>query len=247
MGDSRGAGEITGLSLLRSFQLRRDRAGVLLPPGAQRLIAFLALQGAMLTRVYVAGTLWIDYSQDAANANLRTALWRLRQLPYPLLETTATRLALASEVKVDLHEAVAIAGRLSAGRVDCRDDEIETLMEAGELLPDWYDDWVVFERERFRQARLHALEELCQALIRERRYGKAIEVGLTAVAGEPLRESAHRAVMRVHLAEGNPTEALRQYQLCRRTLDPLGLAPSREMEVLRHWCETGDARVTAAR
>lgn len=201
----------------------------------------------MLNRLFVAGTLWIDYSQDAANANLRTALWRLRRLPYRLIESSTTHLALASDVRVDLHEVVAIISRLAAGGGVCGDDEIATIMQAGEVLPDWYDDWVVFERERFRQARLHALEALCAALTREGRYGKAIEVGLTAVAGEPLRESAHRAVMRVHLAEGNPSEALRQYQLCRRSLGGLGLEPSREMEELRHWCGTGDAVVTAAR
>ena len=92
------------VKLLRSFELRRDHHHVPLPPGAQRLLAFLALQGCLLKRVYVAGTLWIDYSQESANANLRTALWRVRQLPYPLIDTTTTHLSLAAEVAVDLHE-----------------------------------------------------------------------------------------------------------------------------------------------
>ena len=247
MGHQSQAGNLTVVSLLQSFELRRNRQRVSLPPGAQRLIAFLALQGATLSRVYVAGVLWIDYSQDAANANLRTALWRLRRLPYPLIETNATHLCLASDVAVDLREALAIAGRLSANGSDCGDEEIEKIVQAGELLPDWYDDWIVVERERFRQARLHALEALCSALTREGRFAKAIEVGLTAVAGEPLRESAHRALMRVHLAEGNPSEALRQYQLCRRCLGVLGLEPSAETEGLRQWCGAGDVAVTKAR
>lgn len=112
---------------------------------------------------------------------------------------------------------------------------------AGELLPDWYDDWLVIERERFRQARLHALEALCGALSSKRRYAKAIEVGLVAVASEPLRESAHRAVIRVHIAEGNISEALRQYEVCRDSLSQAGLRPSGAIEALRDDCARGQS------
>ena len=43
----------------------------------------------------------------------------------------------------------------------------------GELLPDWYDDWVLLERERFRQLRLHALDALCDDLTRAGRHWDA--------------------------------------------------------------------------
>jgi len=238
---------VTTVNLLRSFELRRGQERVSLPPGAQRLIAFLALEREQLTRVYVAGTLWIDYSQDAANANLRTALWRLRRLPYPLVETTATHVALSSDVVVDVNETIAVARSLDRGGDGCGAADSDRIVLAGELLPDWYDDWVVIERERFRQIRLHALEALCDALIRRGLYGKAVEVGLIAVAGEPLRESAHRAVMRAHIAEGNPSEAMRQYELCRHVLEPLGLEPSPAMQDLRRRCGHRDGAVTAAR
>jgi DNA-binding SARP family transcriptional activator len=53
------------------------------------------------------------------------------------------------------------------------------------------------------------------------------------VAAEPLRESGHRALIAVHLAEGNPGEALRQYAVFRKLLaEELGLAPSALMEAL---------------
>ena len=88
------------------------------------------------------------------NANLRTALWRLRQLPCALVEATPTQLSLAPCVDVDLHRTAAIAHRLADGAEDWLDDDVDAIVDAGELLPDWYDDWVVIERERFRQARL---------------------------------------------------------------------------------------------
>ena len=65
------------------------------------------------------------------------------------------------------------------------------------------------------------------------------------MAGEPLRESAHRAVMHAHLAEGNRVEALRQYALYRRVVvDQLGVKPSVEMQRLRACCVSGDVEVT---
>ena len=77
---------------------------------------------------------------------------------------------------------------------------------------------MVLERERFRQLRLHALEALCRRLTQAGRFGAAVQAGLAAVAGEPLRESAHRTLIQAHLAEGNPGEAVRQYHLYRRLL-----------------------------
>jgi DNA-binding SARP family transcriptional activator len=59
---------------------------------------------------------------------------------------------------------------------------------------------------------------------------QAIEAGLAAVAGEPLRESAHRALIRVHLQEGNRVEAIRQFTACKNILrDELGVEPSAEL------------------
>jgi DNA-binding SARP family transcriptional activator len=90
--------------------------------------------------------------------------------------------------------------------------------------------------------RLRALDTLCERLTRAGRLDAALEVGLAAVAGEPLRESSHRALIRVHLADGNVAEAIRQYRLCRRLLrEQLDLEPSDQMaELLRgvHVLET---------
>jgi DNA-binding SARP family transcriptional activator len=103
----------------------------------------------------------------------------------------------------------------------------------GELLPGWYDDWVLIARERLRQLRLHALEVLADKLAHVGRYGEALQAAYAAVDTEPLRESAHRAVVRVHLAEGNTAEAVRAYQAFRDMLtDELGVAPSNQMDEL---------------
>jgi DNA-binding SARP family transcriptional activator len=99
-----------------------------------------------------------------------------------------------------------------------------------ELLPDWCDDWLLLERERWDQARLHALETLARQLMSTERFLPALEAALVAVAIEPIRESAHRAVIEIHLAEGNSACAMKHYQRYRGLLHrELGVAPSRRM------------------
>ena len=223
----------TSLSLLNAFDLRCGGETVGLPLSAQRLLAFVALHEHSLLRVYVAGTLWTDTSDERAAASLRSSLWRLHRPGLRLVESSNTHLRLAPEVDVDLRSAFQLAHRLLAGSARGEDLSGPDPALNGELLPDWYDDWVVFERERFRQVSLHALETLADRLIAVGRLGSALEAALAAVAGEPLRESAHRVLIRVHLAEGNAGEALRQYELCRRLLrDRLGLEPTPQLEEL---------------
>jgi DNA-binding SARP family transcriptional activator len=85
-------------------------------------------------------------------------------------------------------------------------------------LPDWYDEWLLIPRERFRQLRVHALEELAIVLADEGRFAEAVEAGLAAVAADPLRETAHRALILAHIAEGNRQEAARQLAVARSLL-----------------------------
>ena len=86
------------------------------------------------------------------------------------------------------------------------------------------------------QIRLHALEALCERLTSTGCYALAIESGLAAVAAEPLRESAHRALIKAHLAEGNRSEALRQYgRLCDLLRTDLIADPPADVTRLVRW------------
>jgi DNA-binding SARP family transcriptional activator len=217
--------------LLDGFDLVCGGVSVSLPLSSQRLVAFVALHERPVLRSYVAGSLWLESSEERANANLRSALWRLHRNGRRVVECLGQRLALDSKVVVDLRESERLAqGVLSNGGDDL---EIAPSALTGELLPGWYDDWTLFERERFRQIRLRALDTLCERLTQVGRVDAALEAGLAAIAAEPLRESSHRAVIRAHLADGNVAEAMRQYRLCRRLLnDQLGLEPSDQTDGL---------------
>ena len=219
------------LRILDGFALLGAAGDVPLQPAAQRLLALLAVHHGSAERVYVAGTLWLDTSDGKASANLRSLLWRLRRSCEGLVDATHMQVSLADEVEVDLERSRGRARSAIRGERPPQPDDIEAL--TGDLLPDWYDDWVIIERERLRQGRLHALEALCAQFASRRQFALALDAGLEAVSAEPLRESAHRAVMAVHIAEGNQTEAVRHYREYVRLLDAeMGLRPSEHMREL---------------
>jgi DNA-binding SARP family transcriptional activator len=216
------------LSLLGPFELRCEKRSVPLSTNAQRLLAFLALHPHPIMRVHVAATLWTDSCDERAFASLRSLLWRLPRPGCPLVQATVRHVQLSPYVAVDFRAAAILANRLlDDGCEDPERDEQTWALLDRVLLPDWYDDWVVAERERYRQLALHALEALSERLVAAGRYRRALVAALAAVASDPLRESAHRALINVHLAEGNVAEASRQYHVFKDLLDArLGLAPS---------------------
>jgi len=223
----------TTLALLGSFELRCGGRVVPLPVPAQRVLAFLALQGRPLLRPYVAGVLWIESTDLQALGSLRSALWRIRRAGDELVEARGQQLRLAPGVRVDVEDATGCARRLIEDSVDAANEDADLMLVSGEILPDWYDDWLVIERERFRELRAHALERLSEHLTQAGRFGRAMDVALEAVRGEPLRESAHRAVIKVSLAEGNRADAVRHYRLFAAMLyRQLGLRPSKQTDDL---------------
>jgi DNA-binding SARP family transcriptional activator len=222
------------LALFGGFQLTCAGARVAIPASAQRVLAFLALSGRALPRAHVAGTLWSGASEARAAAALRTAVWRIGPPALEVLRCDASMLGLRVGVDVDVDRVASDARTVLEGAVDgLAPDRIAAIRDPRDLLPGWYDDWVVIERERLRQLRVHALERLCLWLSDEGRHVDAVQAGLAAIACDPLRESAHRALVVAHLAYGNVGDALKQYVLCRGLLERgLGVQPSPDLERL---------------
>jgi DNA-binding SARP family transcriptional activator len=221
------------LALFGGFHLLRGGEPVPLPLTAQRLVAFLALRPRPVLRSYVASALYVDKTEDRAQGNMRSALWRSRQLDFPLVAVRGDHLALAATVEVDVRTVLARARRLVDAGQAAEEDEFDEGLLLADLLPDWFDDWVLTERERLRQLRLHALEMLCGRFIRQGLVARAIDLGMVVTAAEPLRESAHRLLIQAHLAEGNLAEALRQYERYATVLrQDLGFEPSPRMRGL---------------
>ena len=232
-GARKPAGHRSWLSLTDEFELVIHGRELALPHSVERVVAFLGLSTQPVHRMKLAGALWPDVSEVQAARSLRTALWRLQRSGLPVVDVHEDRVALLPLVRVDVIELFALCREL----LDDRDAEalarVSDLIDSAELLPDWDDEWVVADRERFRMLRLEALELAAERLIAREEHGRAIEAALAATLSDPLRESARRLVIRVHLAEGNVASALRAYEDYRSLLDrEIGVEPSFAMQRL---------------
>lgn len=218
------------LRLLGGFDLEVGHAAVDLPHSAERVLALLALRPYALQRGFLAGSLWLDAPEDRAAANLRSAIWRIRHLGHPILVIGHGALRLDPRVTVDVRLAREAAHRWLAAQPTTRDVAVASSPLRADVLPDWYDEWVVDERDQFRQLRLHALEEMARRLVAMGHFGEALIAALEAAHEDPLRESAQRALIEVHLAEGNTGEAVRQLRRCEQLFErELGVRPSRQL------------------
>src|SRR6266545_16188 len=213
-----------------------ERQRVDIPEGSKRLLVFVALHRGRVERRYAAGALWPVGNDVRAAGNLRSALWRLHRANIRLMSADKHGLAMRDDVLVDVHLVSSWAGRLIADTAS--EDDLGVLpsgVDALDLLPGWYDDWALVERERVRQRLLHALEALSRRLTQVGRCAEAVEAAMMAVSAEPLRESAQRSLIQAHLAEGNWVEGRRTFEAYRQLLHrELGTQPDSELAAMVH-------------
>lgn len=148
-----------------------------------------------------AAELWPACTGIRATANLRSAVWRLPGHDQGgLIAASPQRLALDARVSVDLRDLTRQVGPGGAAERPGPGVDVEVLRK--DVLPEWPDGWLIGTREWFRQIRLHALDALCDRYRDDGRLDAALDAGITAVAADPLRESAHRRLTLVHIEEG---------------------------------------------
>ena len=233
--DPEYAPQAAGLTLMGEFELLIRGCQLRIPRSAERVLTYLALAGRPVARTRLTGVLWEEGSGQGAAKSLRSTLWRIRRAGADLVLARDDRLRLYPDVTVDVTDLTVLAKRL----IHQPDAEALTrlplLVECAELLPDWDDEWVVADRERYRLLRLEALERAASALVERSCFGDALVAALAAAQADPLRESARRLVVQVRIAQGNAAEAIRSYReyqaLLRREFD---LEPSRLMDQLIH-------------
>jgi len=185
---------------------------------SRRLFAYLALHHQATSRGVAAAALWTDFPDAQARTNLRRALW---QSPVGWVVASGDELELCATVDLEQAHATALKA-LEGGHLTLA--EIELLSE--DILPGWYEDWVLPAQDAFHLLRVQALEAACVTMTKAGMYALATQAGTAALAGDPLRESAAAALIAAHLREGNRYAASRRFTEFERTLRiELGVRP----------------------
>jgi DNA-binding SARP family transcriptional activator len=218
------------LCVLGGLFVEVDGRRLEIPEGSKRLVAYLAVHDGWAERRTVAGVLWPLGTDARAAGNLRSAVWRLRGAGIDLIDGDRSALRLRSDVVVDAHLVADWAARLIEGPASAADVAVRVCSPVlMDLLPGWFEDWAVFERERLRQRVLHGFEALSRHFVGVGRATEAAKTAAGVVAIDPLRESAQRALVEAHLAAGNTAAADRIFRRYRElVLRELNAFPSPE-------------------
>ena len=235
--------------LLGSFRVQRGLQTIRFPTRkVESLFAYLALYPEQHTREKLAALLWGDSTDEQARHSLRTALTAIRkELGDEALLTDRETVQLNPDfpIWVDVREFQQMAN--GAGRI--ADSVGEPLamnpcqsaigQYRGDLLPDFYDDWIQPERERLRTFHFAALLRLAQDARSSSQYIHAIEFAQKVLASDAANEKAYQHIIFCSAALGDRIGALKYYDECEKILrGELGVAPSKETIVLRDQIET---------
>jgi DNA-binding SARP family transcriptional activator len=220
----------------------------------QELLCYLSLYRKPHARETLAGLFWSESSASQAKKYLRQALWQLQATLESNLGPIKRRVAVVEGDWVWLNEAqdlwvdvadfervydLTMSADLQASTAQLLHEAVQ--LYKGDLLEGCYQDWCLYERERFQTLYLAALDRL----IVFAEANKDIQRGL-AYAGEilrydPARERAHRQMMRLYSAAGDRTAALRQYKRCVTALKTeLGVRPAARTIRVMKTIQTGE-------
>jgi predicted ATPase/DNA-binding SARP family transcriptional activator len=222
--------------LTGAFEINCDGKPLALPSRiAQSLFAYLILNaGTAHRREKLAGLFWPDSTEERARASLRHELWRIRKafastsVSDGLLSDDLTvAFAPSSTYRLDVRDLTSLPEDASASKL------IEGLAAyRGELLPGFYDDWVVLERERLQLVVERGLARLLDLLEAEKRWPEIVEWAERWLALGQKTEAAYRSLMIAYGGLGDRAKVLATYERCVQSLRELGLEPSEELSAL---------------
>ena len=202
---------------------------------AQSLFAYLTQSaGTSHRREKLAGMLWPDSLEETARDNLRHALWRLRKA-FP--SELASVYLLADDLSIAFNASTEYwldAAALETLQESAATEELITTLSEyrGELLPGFYEEWVVLEREHLHSIFEHHMARLLARLEEERRWLDILEWGERWIKLGQKPEPAYRALMKAHGAKGDMSKVAATYARCVKSLKELGVEPSGQTRVL---------------
>jgi DNA-binding SARP family transcriptional activator len=200
-------------------------------------------------RETLAELLWADQPPEKSKKNLRQTLWKLKSaLEDPGLAAAPPILADGDWIQVnpsaswwlDIGEFEQVFSEIKNKRAREMDgDEFVAMQRTaelyrGNLMEGWYQDWCLFERERYQTMYLMLLNKMIQYCEIHQLYETGLAYGEKLLFLDRAYERAHRQLMRLYFYSGDRTRALRQYDRCVAALrEELGIDPSERTVELR--------------
>ena len=231
--------------LLGKFEIKSDGKPVTIPSRpAQSLFAYLILSaGTGHRREKLAGWFWPDSLEETARVNLRHALWRIRKtlpaLSKPKVEYLRTDdLSIAFDASTEYWLDVAELEKLGENAFS---EELMAVLShyQGELLPGFYDEWVVLEREHLASIFEHHMARLMSLLQNENRWLEILDWGERWIKLGQKPEPAYRALMSAHAAKGDMSKVAATYERCVKSLKKFGIEPSEQTKELYENLKSG--------
>lgn len=215
----------------------------------QELLSYLLLfRNHTQPRESLCEILWGEQSSTQARKSLRQTLWRAQSA----LKETGKSAQLTLEIdsnwiqinipaafRLDISEFENVFHMVKGKRAQELSPrhlkllEYATSLYKGDLLEGWYQDWCIFERERFQAMHLMLLDKIVQFCELNEKHELGLTYGLEILRHDHAYERTHRQLMRLYAMAGNRTQALQQYRRCVAALrDELGVEPSEKTKQL---------------
>lgn len=215
----------------------------------QELFSYLLIsKNHLQPREVICEVLWENQPPTKAKKYLRQALWRLQLAlseaansrgPEIVADNDWIQISPAARFWLDIAEFERIFNVFND-----KDPRGLTLKDfrmigsaidlyQGDLLEGWYQDWCLFERERFQIMHLMLLDKLVQYCEIHGHYAAGLAYATTILRHDHAYERTHCQMMRLYFMAGDRTQALHQYQRCVTALrNELDIEPSESTKQL---------------
>ncbi len=233
------------VSLLGKFRAERDNKQLdgLEAGKVKELLSYLLIhRGRPQSRDRLAELLWNNQPPAISRKYLRQTLWKLKcaledgckQEP-SFLQTETEWIQLNSSADcwldiVEFERVFNLANPKRASQLSANDTEAiqyALALYTGDLLEGWYQDWFIFERERFQMMHLLLLDKSIQHCEIHQNYDAGLAYGAEILRRDRAYERTHRQIMRLYYMSGDRTQALHQYERCAAALrEELDVEPS---------------------
>ena len=235
--------------LLGTFEVKHGKKSIKIASrAAQSLFAYLILNGGTAhRREKLAGLLWPDSLEETARDNLRHALWRVRKA---LESGSSTRFLHADDLTISFKPSTEYwldAAELEKLNENASANELISVLSeyGGELLPGFYDEWVVLQREHLSSVFEHHMARLLSLLQDESRWLDVLEWGERWIKLGQKPEPAYRALMCAHAAKGDMSKLAATYERCVKSLREFRIEPSEQTRALYEKLKTGKQKFEA--